>query len=178
MRSTRFGRAGWRSTAASACRRRRSNRYRESLFLRSTRALDLPCAIIATGPFGDVKNYNGRDFYLSWYPDGLLTDSSELAPPDATALPRLPKGDFVAAVLGHLGPYLPWVTELHNAIESVTVEGGWVFAAGRGQLSAASSSLHRRSKYGVARRGTYLSIDTGKYSTAPWLARRVVEEHF
>jgi hypothetical protein len=155
-----------------------SNRYRESLFLRSTRALDLPCAIIATGPFGDVKNYNGRDFYLSWYPDGLLTDSSELAPPDATALPRLPKGDFVAAVLGHLGPYLPWVTELHNAIESVTVEGGWVFAAGRGQLSAASSSLHRRSKYGVARRGTYLSIDTGKYSTAPWLARRVVEEHF
>lgn len=35
--------------------------------------IDTPSVIIATGPFGDIKNYNKRDFYLSWYPTGLLS---------------------------------------------------------------------------------------------------------
>src|SRR4051795_4195108 len=30
------------------------------------------CAIVCVGPFGDMKNYNNTDFYLSWYPTGLL----------------------------------------------------------------------------------------------------------
>src|SRR5690606_12514631 len=49
-----------------------SHRYRVSAFVRTRRVHpDLPSAVVATGPFGDVKNYNGRDFYISWYPAGL-----------------------------------------------------------------------------------------------------------
>ena len=48
-------------------------------------------------------------------------------------------------------------------------------AAGQGALSDPNSSLHRRSDYGIARLGSYYSIDTGKYSTAPWLARQVAD---
>lgn len=155
-----------------------SHRYRESLFLRTAKRLDTPCAVIATGPFGDVKNYNGLDFYLSWYPDGLRCDSGDLAPPEAPRWERPRPPDLAAAVLGHLQAHLPWIGEIAAAVERVQVGGGWVFAAGRGALSAPASSLHRRADYGVQRLGSYLSIDTGKYSTAPWLAREVAESLF
>ena len=153
-----------------------SHRFRESLFLRTAKPVDTPCAVIATGPFGDVKNYNGRDFYLSWYPDGLRCDSAEVAPPEPSRWERPRPPDLAAAVLAHLGEHLPWIAGLGANLERVQVGGGWVFATGRGALSAPTSSLHRRADYGVQRIGTYLSIDTGKYSTAPWLAREVAEE--
>jgi hypothetical protein len=57
----------------------------------------------------------------------------------------------------------------------VALEGGWVFAAGRGALSDPASTLHRRKDFGVFRRGNYISVDTGKYSTAPWLAQRLAD---
>lgn len=153
-----------------------SHRYRESLFLRTAKPVRTPCAVIATGPFGDVKNYNGRDFYLSWYPDGLRCDSGDLAPPEPRRWERPRPPDLAAAVLGHLQEHLPWIAELGANVERLHIGGGWVFAAGRGALSTPASSLHRRADYGVQRLGTYLSIDTGKYSTAPWLARAVAEE--
>jgi len=152
-----------------------SNRYRQSLFLRTTKAMSSPCVVIATGPFGDIKNYNGRDFYLSWYPDGLRANSSSIVPPEREQLEMPDPDSLVSAVFGHLQDHLPWVADLRENAEAVCVEGGWVFAAGQGLLSAAASSLHRRSDYGVVRKGTYLSIDTGKYSTAPWLARSVAD---
>jgi hypothetical protein len=51
-----------------------------------------------------------------------------------------------------------------------------VFAAGSGSLADPHATLHRRDKFGVRRRGTYYSVDTGKYSTAPWLAQQLAGE--
>jgi hypothetical protein len=56
------------------------------------------------------------------------------------------------------------------------LQGGWVFAAGQGLLSDPRASLHRRSDFGVARLGSYISVDTGKYASAPWLARRIAAQ--
>ena len=150
-----------------------SNRYRQSIFLKTREALDLPCALIATGPFGDIKNYDGRNFYLSWYPDGLLVDDALVQPPDPTTLHRPDPQVLHDAVLDKLQQSLPWVARIRSAEESFVVNGGWVFAAGRGQLSDARSSLHQRHTYGVIRRGNYISIDTGKYATAPLTAREL-----
>ena len=57
----------------------------------------------------------------------------------------------------------------------MSLEGGWVFAAGQGRLSDPQATLHRRSDFGITRLGSYISVDTGKYSTAPWLARRLAD---
>ena len=153
-----------------------SNRYRQSLFLRTREAVDVPCVVVATGPFGDIKNYDGRNFYLSWYPDGLRAESSDIEPPDAATL-AMPDPEVLSArVFDHLEALLPWVRKIHEGAERVSVGGGWVFATGQGQLSDPASLLHRRSEYGVARRGRYLSVDTGKYSTAPWTARALADE--
>jgi hypothetical protein len=63
-----------------------------------------------------------------------------------------------------------------EAAAEVRVEGGFVFAKGQGALSDPRSTLHRRDRFGVRRRGSYLSVDTGKYSTAPLLARSLAAE--
>lgn len=152
-----------------------SHRYRQSLFLRSATDLTTPCAVIATGPFGDIKNYNGRDFYLSWYPDGLRVDSSAVAPPEVGSFSMPNPQALSASILDHLEALLPWVARIREHAERMSIEGGWVFAAGRGALSDPASTLHRRSDYGVVRLGGYISVDTGKYSTAPWVAHTLAD---
>ena len=172
------GRMGIDRTAGLAPGAVWSNRYRQSLFLRTTHPVQTPCVVIATGPFGDVKNYNTRDFYLSWYPDGLRVESSELVPPEPDAATMPDPLMLAESIFDHLQAYLPWIARVRSCVERSAIEGGWVFAAGRGSLSDPSSTLHRRSDYGVARVGNYVSVDTGKYSTAPWLARSIARELF
>jgi hypothetical protein len=130
----------------------------------------MPSAVIGVGPFGDVKNYNGRDLYLSWYPAGLAVEGTALAPPPVPPIDDTARADLIASVLTRLGAMLPSVAALRSHLETVRVEGGWVYAAGRGALDDRRSSLHRRDRAGVVRDGRYLSIDTGKYSMAPWIA--------
>ena len=153
-----------------------THRYRLCVFARTGTPHELASAVVAVGPFGDVKNYNGTDFYFSWYPVGLVAegDGIEL---DA---PRLPTGRdatvFVDRVRASLEEVLPGVSRVLDDAVDVAVRGGFVFARGAGALDDPRSGLHRRDRYGVQRRGSYASVDTGKYSTAPWLARMLATE--
>jgi hypothetical protein len=70
---------------------------------------------------------------------------------------------------------IPSVGKVASVAEEATVEGGWVFAIGQGTLSDAQATIHRRHQFGIRRRGTYFSVDTGKYSVAPWLAKQVAD---
>ena len=74
-----------------------------------------------------------------------------------------------------LAPYFPRLRGVLDDAQ-IVVGGGWVVAPGRGTLGDATSDLHRRDRFGVRRSGSYISVDTGKYSTAPWLAQRIAEE--
>jgi len=152
-----------------------SNRYRLSLFAHTENPIDTPSAIIATGPFGDIKNYNNRDFYLSWYPSGLLVDSSEILPSAPPALNLADKQELSVLIIENLVSLLPGVARIRDSIDYSDLRGGWVFAAGQGKLSDPKSTLHRRFDFGIRRAGSYISIDTGKYSTAPWLAQKVAD---
>ena len=153
-----------------------THRYRLCVFVRTRSVRELTSALVAIGPFGDVKNYNGRDFYLSWYPVGLVAEGNELE----LVAPTTPSGsdaeEFVARVRAALEPLMPGVGPVLDDAESVVVHGGFVFARGAGALDDPRSGLHRRDRYGVQRRGTYYSVDTGKFSTAPWLARELATE--
>jgi hypothetical protein len=50
-----------------------SYRYRVSVFMKVPNT-SIKNVVITTGPFGDIKNYDGHHIYLSWYPAGLLLD--------------------------------------------------------------------------------------------------------
>jgi len=123
-----------------------------------------------------VKNYDGRDFCLSWYPAGLVAEGEdlELAEPEPLAGARLDR--FLTDVREGLGAHIPGIGRVFDDAEELTVGGGFVFARGTGSIGDRASTLHRRDNFGVQRRGSYFSVDTGKYSTAPWLAERLAAE--
>ncbi|WP_363347417.1 FAD-dependent oxidoreductase [Methylocystis echinoides] len=153
-----------------------SNRFRHSLFIQTPNDLDLPSVVVAFGPFGDVKNYNGRDFYASWYPAGLIFESNEISPPALQPWTTSQQKELIAKVRAALGELLPWTSKIFDSAETIVVQGGFVFAQGRGSLADPRSTLHRRDRFGILRRGRYYSVDTGKYSTAPWLAWNLAQE--
>lgn len=152
-----------------------SHRYRLSLFVHTTGAVAADSVVVSTGPFGDIKNYNGRDFYLSWYPAGLMVEGHGVSPPEVPAAGQEDRERIIAAIRGELGALLPSAHAILDQADSVQLQGGWVFAQGRGSLADPASSLHRRDRFGIAGRGAYVSVDTGKYSVAPWLARQVAD---
>jgi hypothetical protein len=151
-----------------------SHRYRLALFIRTASPVALRSAVVVTGPFGDVKNYTGRDFYVSWYPAGLIAEGQGVDPPPVV-MPTLDvRTRVTGATFGGLGEIIPSLSAVRVDASAVTVAGGWVSAAGSGPLSDPRSTLHRRAQVGITRSGMYLTVDTGKYSIAPWLAEQVV----
>jgi hypothetical protein len=149
------------------------HRYRVSVFARTRHVVDAPCAVISVGPFGDVKNYNGRNFYLSWYPLGLLARSESVEAPAVPGLADAARQDLVRRVFAALTARLPWVAAIEAATTDARVEGGWVYSQGGGLLDDPAATVHQRSRLGITNVGTYYSVDTGKYSVAPTLAERL-----
>lgn len=133
----------------------------------------MPSAVVTTGPFGDIKNYNGRDSYASWYPLGLVADGSAVHPPAVPALSEGERQRLATAVLEQISGFIPAARQLMDGTSTMRLEGGWVYAAGQGALSDPRSTLHRRDQAGAFHHGNYISVDTGKYSIAAWLARDV-----
>lgn len=152
-----------------------SHRYRQSLFVRTSIPLAHPSVVVATGPFGDIKNYNGRDFYLSWYPTGLRSESHQILP-EAPVLDKSDTNRVTTDMFDCLQVLLPDVASIRGNLEQVELAGGWVYAAADGSLADPAATLHSRSGFGVNSSGTYFSVDTGKYSTGPWLARRLADQ--
>lgn len=151
-----------------------SHRYRLSVFARTSRTITTRSALVAVGPFGDMKNYNGRDFYLSWYPTGLIAEGHGTSLRRPEPLSPDEERNFVREVGSRLCKVIPSATEILAVAENVKVRGGFIFAQGKGSLSDPKSTLHRRDRFGVRRTGNYYSVDTGKYSTAPWIAANLV----
>ena len=153
-----------------------SHRYRLCAFVRTYSHVDTKSAVVVQGPFGDVKNYNGRDFYLSWYPLGLVAEGNAIKLEKPQELSAAQKQKFIAQLQLDLHELMPGTVHIFNAAEAIRVEGGFVFALGQGSIADPISSLHRRDRYGVIKKGNYFSVDTGKYSTAPWYAERLANE--
>jgi len=148
-----------------------SHRFRAAVFGQGD-APNLPSAVLVTGPFGDVKRYRDGRVYLSWYPVGLLAEGHEIEPPreEARLSPERSariQSEVVAALTG----YFPSVSAVATE-PSLEVHGGWVYAIGQGSLADRASTLHRRDRFGMTVDRGYISMDTAKYSIAPWLAER------
>lgn len=152
-----------------------SHRYRLSLFIETTERVCAPSAVICTGAFGDIKNYNGRQFYASWYPTGLVSSGEAINPPTVPRLDASARDAIVDGIFGHLSQLIPSIADLQTSASKVRLEGGWVFASGRGELADPMSTLHQRVRIGIKRNRSYFSVDTGKYSIAPWLALQVAD---
>lgn len=148
-------------------------RYRLSIFATRAEPELAPSAVVAFGPFGDVKHYGDGDYYLSWYPAGLLSEAEGGNPPPAPVLDRMARDEVRRTIVDRLSDFFPGAGRIVESAEACRLAGGWVYAAASGSLQDPASSLHRRDGFGINACEGYYSIDTGKYSTAPRLAYRV-----
>jgi glycine/D-amino acid oxidase-like deaminating enzyme len=150
-----------------------SHRLRAAIYAKAP-ASTIRCATICTGPFGDVKQYADGRIYLSWYNAGLLAQGNALEPPSSDAASSSERLDRVRTeTLAALARFFPDVARVETSADSIEVHAGWVYALGSGSLSDPASSLHRRDQFAITADRGYISVDTGKYSVAPWLAQRV-----
>jgi glycine/D-amino acid oxidase-like deaminating enzyme len=148
-------------------------RFRVALFVRSTRPVSVSSALVCVGPYGDIKNYNGRDFYLSWYPVGKLVEGEGIDHPAPPVLDDAQREAIADGMFDALAAIIPGVATIREHAQTVLVQGGWVYAQAQGTLDDPRSSLHKRDQLGVKWFGTYASVDTGKYSVAPFLAHAI-----
>jgi len=153
-----------------------SHRYRLALFVRTKVPVRVPSILFAVGPFGDIKNYDDHHFYLSWYPAGLVVEGQGVDPPTLPSINQAAAEEIKAKLAHGLRENMPVARVILAAAEEIRLEGGWVFAIGRGSLADRGATIHRRDRYGIRRKDRYFSVDTGKYSAAPALARRLADE--
>lgn len=132
---------------------------------------DVPSLTFMLGPYGDIVNYGPGGLFLSWYPAGMVSMTSDLLPPRGwDAIPRSERlGVFRRSLEAWLAlcPRLGELVYDESAIDPVS---GMIFARGDTDIDDLGSRLHRRDEVGVRSVKGYHSVDTGKYTLVPLLA--------
>lgn len=162
--------------------------------LQSPVAVSIPSATGILGPYGDVVNFNDNCFYISWYPlcklaqgsdgdgrrlrgsvhrkplSGFVERLKSLNPSVARSLASFTHRKFVGRNIREMSQYIPVLAGLQQLRKKFSVGGGVIIARGETDIDDPGSYLHRRSKIGPTAYGSYLTVDTGKYCTAPLFA--------
>ena len=129
----------------------------------------LPSFTFVLGPFGDIVTWPWGRVYLSWYPACLRGWCSELLVPEAWDAPC--RGDvdpqvaeeIAAAALQELERIVPGV----SAVTIDTVDAGVITAWGATDVDDPASELHERHEVGPRAHDGWITVDTGKLTTAP-----------
>lgn len=158
--------------------RRWLHRYKLGIYLQVRRAYPMiPSTTLILGCFGDVVNFQNHKFYFSWYPECMIGMSQELLPPDwmKTMTPERLDAIFTKS-LSQLAAIHPVLHQMNSDdILDRTMRGGDIFAWGKTDIDDIASELHHRYNIGVHSVGNYHSVDTGKYTIAPYYAMEVCD---
>lgn len=135
-----------------------------------------PSLTCVLGPFGDIVNFGDQGMYLSWYPSGMMATSLEVRPPawdqEFSAARRL-------QVFRH--GYREWLARCPDLAhiefddDDVDPSGGVIFAWGSTDVEDPQSELHSRYEIGIHSLGNYHSVNTGKYTLAPYMGLKTAE---
>ncbi|MFC1831408.1 FAD-dependent oxidoreductase [Thermodesulfobacteriota bacterium] len=165
-----------------------------NISLKSPENIYVPSATGILGPYGDVVNHNGNSFYISWYPlcklvqsmdeDGrnlynfvhkrplsnFVTLVKSTYPSAARLLASFTHKKFIKKNIYEMSAYIPSLTGLLKSKGKFILGGGVILARGATDIDDPGSYLHQRSRVGPIAYGSYVTIDTGKYCTAPLFA--------
>lgn len=158
----------------------------------------IPSATGILGSYGDIVNHDNGTYYVSWYPLCMLAQSVDdngrrlhdlvhktpfrnirkmLAnfPATASFVASITHARFIRKSIKAMAAYIPSMRELISKGDSYKVGGGVILARGATDIDDPSSYLHQRSKVGPVAHGPFISIDTGKYCTAPMFALQAAD---
>ena len=135
---------------------------------------ELPSFTLVLGPFGDIVTWPSGRAYLSWYPACLRGWSSEVTTPEAwqtacrgEVAPRVAR-DVAVSALQELDRVVPGL----GATAVDTVDAGIITAWGATDIKDPGSGLHERHEVGPWAVEGWVSVDTGKLTTAPLFGER------
>lgn len=134
----------------------------------------LPSTTFVQGPYGDLVNYGDGSYYVSWYPTFRLGTSDAL---DGRHLHELlctaDRNALLANGLGHMARFLPALRHLEPESGSLMLGGGVIVARADSDIDDSRSGLHGRASIGPSQHGPYITVETGKLTTAPRFAEQV-----
>ena len=130
------------------------------------------------GPYGDLVQYADGSVYLSWYPSCLRGWSTDLVRPSAwdklchNMLDRSEQQFLARSILDEAATdWMPCLAKLRP----IQVSGGVICGSGHKDIDFEDSSLHQRHEAGVYTWEGYHSVNTGKYTMAPFFAAQIAE---
>ncbi len=148
-----------------------SQRLKYSLLVRRNPAIDrLGSFLIVHGAFGSIVTHPGRDYaFLSWYPASLKGMAA------SQAIPRewreVCDGNIQSKTMERI-----WRDNLEGFSriipgmgrpDAVLIKAGIILADGLRDIDRPDSGFHRRDEQPVRKNGTFFSVATGKYTSAP-----------
>ena len=152
------------------------HRYKLAVHVSGAAGPALPSATLLLGEFGDIAEFAGGRRYLSWYPACKLGEWRTLQPADiAPRIDDTTRRRAFDATMAALAAIVPSMASMDLSRAKVDVEGGYIFAWGRTGIDDPHSELHQRFDIGIRSAGRYHSVDTGKYSMAPYFADLLAE---
>lgn len=154
-------------TAGIETDRQNLTRFKATITLSGEYA-KVPSVTFIVGAYGDVVNYNSGEFYLSWYPAcklGETTGDDLQSIKDRFA--QLDKPGLIADSIRELSNLMPGILRIKGLANTGKVGGGFICGWGKTDITDYQSGLHKRSNIGVETQGRWLSVNTGKYCTAP-----------
>jgi glycine/D-amino acid oxidase-like deaminating enzyme len=137
----------------------------------------VPSLTMMLGRFGDIVNYGDGRVYLSWYPACLRGWSSDVEIP-ADWRPSCERGVPLAEASGIIDESLSGLDAIVPGLGECTIDSvaaGVIFSWGRTDIDDLSSELHRRDDIGPEAHDGYITVNTGKLTSAPLFARRVAD---
>lgn len=160
---------------------------------------NIPSATGILGAYGDVVNHNDGSYYISWYPLCKLAQSTneegrklhdkvhkwflprrirKMAagyPSIAGFITSITHKKFIEDNVRERAAYIPSLAALLNSGGHCKLGGGVILARGTTDIDDPKSYLHQRSMIGPSAYGSYITIDTGKYCTAPLFAMEAAD---
>jgi glycine/D-amino acid oxidase-like deaminating enzyme len=136
----------------------------------------LPSVTMVLGPYGDIVNFGANGLYLSWYPLGMVGTSHDPEPPrEWDELDGAYRSDVFRRSLAAWKQFCPALDELAFSDTDVDPASGVIVAWGTTDIDDPGSELHERYSIGVQSVDGYHSVNTGKYTTMPYLAMQAAQ---
>lgn len=130
---------------------------------------------VMVGPFGDTVYYPSEDIlYCSWYPVGLRHSTVNTPLDECVDIPTDISG-FAEQSWQGMKNYCPELAKLTQQSETLSLEllGDFIMAKGNVDIDDIASELHHRHDHAPTELAPgYLTIPTGKYTSAGRVARQ------
>ena len=158
----------------------------------------IPSSTGVVGLFGDVVNYGNGNYYVSWYPkckrvqcvdeDGrrlhdkfhrfiprCIRSVVKWTPPAARYVSNVAHRKFAKQNIREMAKFIPSMKKLIRYHLNCEMAGGVIVARGATDIDDPQSHLHQRHAIGPISYGSYISVYTGKFTTAPLIAQRTAQ---